>query len=65
SLLPSREVLGIEQGYYFSTGAKDQVDVSKVEEGTAFPVWKITTDKYMIYINAYDGKAEGVEKAIN
>ena len=64
SIMPSREILGIEQGYYFSTGAKDQVDVSKVEEGTAFPVWKITTDKYKIYINAYDEKVEGVEKAL-
>ncbi|HWQ31087.1 MAG TPA: two-component system regulatory protein YycI, partial [Negativicutes bacterium] len=61
SILQSREILNIEQGYYFSTGAKDQVDVSKVEEGTAFPVWKITTDKYMIYVNAYDEKVEGVE----
>lgn len=64
SILPSREILSVEQGYYFSTGAKDQVDVSKVEEGTAFPAWRVATDKYMIYVNAYDEKVEGVEKAI-
>jgi regulatory protein YycI of two-component signal transduction system YycFG len=61
--LPSREVLQIQQGYYFGTGANEQVDVSVVEEGTAFTVWKITTDTDIIYINAYNEKVEGVEKA--
>ena len=63
SILPSREVFEIQQGYYFGTGAKEQIDVSLVEEGTAFPVWKITTDRDIIYINAYNEKLEGVEKA--
>lgn len=57
------DVLDIQQGYYFGTGASGQVDASKVEEGTAFPVWKITTDRDIIYINAYNEKVEGVEKA--
>ncbi len=61
--LPSREVLQIQQGYYFGTGVNEQVDVSVVEEGTAFPVWKITTDTDIIYINAYNEKVEGIEKA--
>lgn len=64
SILPSKEVLDIEQGYYFGTGASDQVDVSKVAEGTAFPVWKITTERDIIYINAYNEKVEGIEKAV-
>lgn len=59
----SIEVREVQQGYYFGTGASGQVDTSKVEEGTAFPVWKITTDKDMIYINAYNEKVESVEKA--
>jgi len=63
SIVPSKEVLEIQQGYYFGTGASDQVDVSVVEEGTAFPVWKITTDRDIIYINAYNEKVEGIEKA--
>lgn len=60
---PGREVSDIQQGYYFGTGASNQVDVSVVEEGTAFPVWKITTDRDIIYINAYNEKVEGIEKA--
>ncbi len=64
SELPSKEVLDIQQGYYFGTGSRDQVDVSMVAEGTAFPVWRITTERDIIYINAYNEKAEGVEKAI-
>jgi hypothetical protein len=63
SILQSKEILEIQQGYYFGTGAKEQVDVSVVEEGTAFPVWKITTDRDIIYVNAYNEKVEGVEKA--
>ncbi|HYE81918.1 MAG TPA: two-component system regulatory protein YycI [Clostridia bacterium] len=63
STTPSKEVLDIQQGYYFGTGASDQVDVSVVEEGTAFPVWRITTDRDIIYINAYNEKVEGIEKA--
>jgi regulatory protein YycI of two-component signal transduction system YycFG len=63
SVAQSIEVLEIQQGYYFGTGASGQVDTSKVEEGTAFPVWKITTDRDMIYINAYNEKVESVEKA--
>ncbi|HYF82223.1 MAG TPA: two-component system regulatory protein YycI [Clostridia bacterium] len=59
----SIEVWEVQQGYYFGTGASGQVDTSKVVEGTAFPVWKITTDKDMIYINAYNEKVESVEKA--
>ncbi len=61
---PIKEVLEIQQGYYFGTGAKEQVDASKVEGGTAFPVWRITTDKDIIYINAYNEKTEGIEKAV-
>ncbi|MHB1394419.1 MAG: two-component system regulatory protein YycI [Clostridia bacterium] len=57
------EVLEVQQGYYFATGASGQVDASKVEEGTAFPVWKLMTDRDIIYINAYNEKIEGVEKA--
>jgi len=56
------EVLEIQQGYYFGTGAGGKVDVSKVEEGTAFPVWEIVTDKDIIYINAYNEKVEGITK---
>lgn len=56
------EVLGVQQGYHFGTGAAGQVDTSKVEEGTAFPVWKITTNRDIIYINAYNEKVEGIEK---
>lgn len=63
SATPSKEVLEVQQGYYFGTGVNDQVDVSVVEEGTAFPVWKITTDRDIIYVNAYNEKVEGVEKA--
>jgi len=37
-------------------------DVSEVVEGTAFPVWKIKTDRDIIYINAYNEKVEGIEK---
>jgi hypothetical protein len=62
STIPSKEVLDIQQGYYFGTGEIGQVDVSKVEEGTAFPVWKITTNRDIIYINAYNEKVEGIEK---
>ena len=62
SIVSSKEVLEIQQGYYFGTGANGQVDVSKVAEGTAFPVWKIATDTDIIYINAYNEKVEGVEK---
>lgn len=58
----SLEVLEVQQGYHFSTGANGQVDASKVVEGTAFPVWKIRTDRDIIYINAYNEKVEGVEK---
>ena len=61
--VPSNEVLEIQQGYYFGTGENGQVDASKVEEGTAFPVWKITTNRDIIYINAYNEKVEGIEKA--
>lgn len=57
------EVHEVLQGYYFSTGASGQVDASKIVEGTAFPVWKITTDRDIIYINAYNEKVEGIEKA--
>lgn len=57
------EVIGVEQGYYFGVGNSEQVDTSLVEEGTAFPVWKITTDRDIFYINAYNEKVEGVEKA--
>lgn len=64
STIPSNEVLDIQQGYYFGTGDSNQVDASKVEEGTAFPVWKITTDRDIIYINAYNEKVEGIEKAM-
>jgi hypothetical protein len=63
SIVWSKEVLEIQQGYYFGTGSGGQLDVSKVEEGTAFPVWKIATDRDIIYINAYNEKVEGVEKA--
>jgi regulatory protein YycI of two-component signal transduction system YycFG len=59
----STEVIGVEQGYYFGVGDSEQVDTALVEEGTAFPVWKITTDRDIIYINAYNEKVEGVEKA--
>lgn len=59
------EVMEILQGYYFGTGARSKVDASKIEEGTAFPVWKITTNRDIIYINAYNEKVEGVEKARN
>lgn len=59
----SLDVLEVQQGYHFGTGAIGQVDTSKVEEGTAFPVWKITTNKDIIYINAYNEKVEGMEKA--
>ncbi|MDD4503846.1 MAG: two-component system regulatory protein YycI [Clostridiaceae bacterium] len=62
SAIPSMEVLEIQQGYYFGTGESDQVDVSKVEEGTAFPVWRIITNTDIIYINAYNEKVEGIEK---
>ncbi|HQI16956.1 MAG TPA: two-component system regulatory protein YycI [Bacillota bacterium] len=62
SELPSKEVVEIRQGYYFGTGARGQVDVSEVVEGTAFPVWKIETDRDIIYINAYNEKVEGIEK---
>ncbi|NLK35707.1 MAG: hypothetical protein GX301_09775 [Gracilibacteraceae bacterium] len=58
----SKEVQEIRQGYYFGTGAGDQVDVSEVVEGTAFPVWRIKTEKDIIYINAYNEKVEGIEK---
>ncbi len=57
------KVLQVQQGYYFGTGASGQVDTSKVEEGTAFPVWKLVTDRDIIYINAYNEKVESVEKA--
>lgn len=57
------DVLSIEQGYYFGIGAKEQVDTSKIEEGTAFPVWKITTSREVIYINANNKRIEGLEKA--
>jgi len=60
---PSKAVLGVQQGYYFGTGVNEQVDASVVEQGTAFPVWKITTDRDIFYINAYNEKIEGVEKA--
>lgn len=60
---PSKEVVGVQQGYYFGTGVNEQVDESVVEQGTAFPVWKITTDRDIFYINAYNEKVEGVEKA--
>lgn len=63
NLLPSREVLEVQQGYYFGTGVNEQVDASIVEEGTAFPVWKIVTDRDILYINAYNEKIEGIEKA--
>lgn len=63
NIFPSKEVIEIQQGYYFGTGVKEQLDVSAVVEGTAFPVWKITTDRDIIYINAYNEKVEGVEKA--
>ena len=59
----SVKVLEVQQGYYFGTGTSGQVDTSKVEEGTAFPVWKLATDRDIIYINAYNEKVEGVEKA--
>jgi hypothetical protein len=59
----SLEVLKVQQGYHFGTGAIGQVDASKVEEGTAFPVWKITTNRDIIYVNAYNEKVENVEKA--
>ncbi len=59
--MPIKRVFDISQGYYFSTGAMNQVDIAKVEEGTAFPVWKITTDRGIVYINAYNEKLEGVE----
>jgi regulatory protein YycI of two-component signal transduction system YycFG len=65
SVIPGKEVLEVQQGYYFGTGASGQVDVSKVEEGTAFPVWKVVTDRDIIYINAYNEKVEGIEKARN
>lgn len=58
----NKEVLEIRQGYYFGTGARDQVDVSEVVEGTAFPVWRIETERDIIYINAYNEKVEGIEK---
>ncbi len=63
SVARSIELLEVQQGYYFGTGASGQVDASKVEEGTAFPVWKLMTDRDIIYINAYNEKVEGVEKA--
>lgn len=63
STIPSKEMLEIQQGYYFGTGESNQLDVSKVEEGTAFPVWRITTEEDIIYINAYNEKVEGIEKA--
>ncbi|MGE5631501.1 MAG: two-component system regulatory protein YycI [Caulobacteraceae bacterium] len=56
-------VTNIEQGYYFGTGANKQVDTSKIEEGTAFPAWKITTSRDLIYINAYNNRIEGLERA--
>lgn len=56
-------VLGIEQGYYFGTGAEKKLDTSKIEEGTAFPVWRINTNRGLIYINAYNKIIEGMEKA--
>jgi len=60
---PSKEVLEVQQGYYFGTGVNEQVDTSVVEGGTALPVWKITTERDIFYINAYNEKVEGVEKA--
>jgi len=59
--VPIKKVTEIQQGYYFGTGTMNQVDASKVEGGTAFPVWKITTDRDIIYINAYNEKPEGIE----
>lgn len=63
SIVPGIDVLDIQQGYYLGTGANGQVDASKVEEGTAFPVWRIITDRDIIYVNAHNEKVEGVEKA--
>jgi len=60
SIAADTGVLEIQQGYYFGTGASGKVDVSKVVEGTAFPVWKIVTDRDIFYINAYNEKVEGV-----
>jgi len=57
------EVLSMEEGYYFGIGANDQVDVSKIEEGTAFPVWKVSTDKGILYINAFNNRIEGIEQS--
>lgn len=59
----SLEVLEVQQGYHFGTGSIGQMDTSKVEEGTAFPVWKIATNRDIIYVNAYNEKVEAVEKA--
>lgn len=57
------EITGIEQGYYFNTEYMKQFDVSRAIEGTAFPVWKITTNKGILYVNAYDGKVETILQA--
>lgn len=62
NLAAGMKVLEIQQGYYFGIGAAGKVDVSKVVEGTAFPVWEIVTDRDIIYINAYNEKVEGVKK---
>ena len=56
-------VLGMEQGYYFGTGTEKKLDTSKIEEGTAFPVWRINTSMGLIHVNAYNKRIEGVEKA--
>ncbi len=62
-MLPVK-ISSIEQGYYFSTGENTELDVSKVVVGTAFPVWKVSTDRGILYINAINLMIEGFRKAM-
>ncbi|MCK9218106.1 MAG: two-component system regulatory protein YycI, partial [Firmicutes bacterium] len=48
----------ISQGYYFGSKIEQPFDVQSVEEGTAIPVWRISTNMGKIYINAYNGTIE-------
>lgn len=48
----------ISQGYYFGSNIEQPFDVQSIEEGTAIPVWRISTNMGSIYINAYNGTIE-------
>ena len=51
-------IYDMQQIYYIDTKSVEQFDIKKIEEGTAFPAWRIKSSKGTFFVNGYTGKIE-------